>query len=222
VVSAPLSAPLALLGWLAVRATDATPLFRQTRLGRDLEPFVLLKLRTMRPVDASGPEASGWSPVTVLADPRIPRLGSVLRRFRVDELPQLWNVLRGEMTLVGPRPEVPECVAGHAEDFRRALSVPPGLTGLTTLVFLDEAVRLAAYGDPADGYRSHLLPVKLELDRIYADRTSFGLDLRVLGLTLLAVLAPDSARRRALRLADDLRRRADAPALPARTADVSG
>src|SRR6476660_9587971 len=101
-LTAPVTVPVTLIGWLVVRVASHGPgFFGQTRVGRDCQLFTIWKLRTMR-------DRVGGSSVTVGADPRITGVGRVLRRWKLDELPQLWNVLRGDMSLVGPRPDVPE------------------------------------------------------------------------------------------------------------------
>ena len=198
---APLAAPLLLVAWLSVLLDGGEPVYRQRRIGRELRPFMMLKLRTMRPP----PHAEGpWPPVTRLGDERITPLGRVLRRTKLDELPQLWNVITGDMGIVGPRPEVPACAEGRMDAFRTALVVRPGLTGLTTLVFSDEERRLAVYDDPLAGYRRDLLPQKLALDALYARHACWRLDVRIAALTGLALFAPETARVQAVRLAQQL------------------
>lgn len=198
-VAAPIATPALLIAGLCTRLSGSTVLFRQTRTGRDLQPFVLLKLCTMRPRSAEE-----WAPVTTMRDARITPLGRVLRRFKIDELPQLWNVLRGDMAIVGPRPEVPECVAALPDQFRRALVVRPGLTGLTSLIFLDEARRLSASSDVKASYVRSVLPEKIALDLLYVAHACLRVDLRLIALTAVAVVAPGRAMRRARLLADEL------------------
>src|SRR5262249_41031061 len=141
-VLAPLLGVLALL----VRATSTGPaLFRQIRVGRNGQPFVLLKLRTMR-TDAPGPV------ITSGGDPRITGLGAWLRRTKLDQLPQLWKVLRGDMSLVGPRPEVRDYVALYTAAQRAVLRARPGLTAPASLAWADEAATLATFADPHRAY----------------------------------------------------------------------
>jgi lipopolysaccharide/colanic/teichoic acid biosynthesis glycosyltransferase len=153
-------------------------LYRAQRVGEDGRPFAILKLRTMV-ASASGPR------ITVGADPRITRIGRLLRRYRLDEMPQLLNVLRGEMTLVGPRPEDPAFVDLDDPLHRRVFSARPGITGLAQLEFHDEAERLLGSDpDPDRRYREVVLPAKLALDARYLDRRSFRSDVAILAKTI--------------------------------------
>ena len=176
-VVAPLLAVLALL----VRATSpGTALFRQTRIGRNGRPFVLLKLRTMR-ASTSGPA------ITYGADPRITPLGAWLRRTKLDELPQLWNVLRGDMSLVGPRPELPHYVARYTAAQRAVLRARPGLTDPASLAWADEAATLATFADPHRAYAEVVMPRKLDLSLRYLERRTVGSDLAVVMQTIAHV-----------------------------------
>jgi len=160
----------------AVRLTSRGPAFhRATRVGRDGRPFTMLKLRTMR----VGPGAG----VATRDDPRVTALGRVLRRARLDELPQLLNVVRGEMSLVGPRPEDPRFVALYSEEQRAVLALRPGITGAAQLVFRDEAALLDP-ADPDGSYIRAVLPRKLAIDLEYARGRSLAGDLRIMGMTL--------------------------------------
>jgi lipopolysaccharide/colanic/teichoic acid biosynthesis glycosyltransferase len=173
-VLAPLLGVLALL----VQATSRGPaLFRQIRIGRHGRPFVLLKLRTMR-ADAPGPV------ITAGGDPRITRFGAWLRRTKLDELPQLWNVLRGDMSLVGPRPEVPDYVALYTAAQRAALLVRPGLTDPASLAWADEAATLATFAEPHRAYADVVLPRKLALSLAYLERRTVWSDLAVVMRTV--------------------------------------
>lgn len=177
---APVLAAIAVL----VRLCDGSPvLFRQVRVGEN-GPFALLKFRTMR--STSGPL------VTSRTDRRITRLGAFLRRWKLDELPQLVNVIRGEMTLVGPRPEVPEFVATYTATQRRVLAYRPGLTDPAALAFRDEATLLAGAAEPVEFYRTVVLPAKLELSLSYAQHATFMSDLSLLMATARAVFRPAS------------------------------
>ena len=177
--------PLIALCALAVVLTSAgPPLYRQRRVGRGGTPFWLYKLRTMRP-------SSGGSLVTARGDARVTRVGRFLRRSKLDELPQLWNVLRGDMALVGPRPEVPEYVDLADPLWRRVLAVRPGITDPVTLRLRDEEDMLAAApGDPETFYRDQLQPRKLRAYMRYLDRRNLRTDLRTLADTLIAIVAP--------------------------------
>jgi len=158
-----------------------TPFHASTRVGRDGRPFRLLKLRSLR----LGAERK--AAITVKADLRLTRVGTALRRYRIDELPQLLNVLRGEMSFVGPRPEDPRFVSGYSESDRIVLRVPPGIAGLAQLEFHDEVERLDPT-DPEGSYRREILPRKLAIDRAYVARASTPLDLAILWNTALLVL----------------------------------
>ena len=173
----PILAVIALL----VRAEDGGPaLFRQRRVGRDGKPFEIFKFRTMR-------RASG-AIITVSGDPRITRVGRWVRRWKLDELPQLWNVLRGEMSLVGPRPEIPEYVRLYPPEAREILRIRPGITGPSQLDGFDEEEELRHAADPEIYYREIILPRKLRTDLLYARCHGFGTDLRILWGTAERVL----------------------------------
>jgi lipopolysaccharide/colanic/teichoic acid biosynthesis glycosyltransferase len=171
--------PLLAVLVVLVRATSPGPaLFRQTRIGRDGRPFVLLKLRTMH-ADA----ASTGPTITAGTDPRITRLGARLRRAKLDELPQLWNVLRGDMSLVGPRPEVPHYVARYTAAQRAVLRARPGLTDPASLAWADEAATLATFADPQRAYAEAVLPQKLAASLAYLERRTVWSDLAVVTRT---------------------------------------
>ena len=166
---------------LWIRLDSAGPVFfRQLRVGRHGVPFRIHKFRTMV---ADAPALC--PPLTIGADPRITRAGAWLRRTRLDELPQLIDVLQGTMSLVGPRPEVPRYVALYPPALReRVLALRPGITDPSSLEFLDEAALLAAAADPEREYVERILPRKLQLAAAYAQRATLASDLRVIGRTL--------------------------------------
>jgi len=137
---------------------------------------------------------------TAGGDPRVTAAGQALRRTKLDELPQLVNVIRGEMALVGPRPEHPSLFDWQAAGNDDLLSVRPGITGLATLVFRDEESVLAAYAHPDAAYREIVSPRKRILDLHQIRRASLVLDARILGLTLLAAARPKSVARAIRRL----------------------
>ena len=155
-------------------------LYRAARVGERGVLFQVLKVRTMS-VDARG------AGITGPRDPRITPLGRFLRRYRLDELPQLVNVLRGEMSLVGPRPEDPRFVDWSDPVHRKVFTAKPGITGLAQLDFHDEAQRLEG-ADIEDRYRREILPAKLRLDVEYLDRRSVLFDLRILARTARTLL----------------------------------
>lgn len=177
-----LLAPLLLLAALWIRLDSPGPaLFRQIRVGRFGVPFTIHKFRTMR--------VEPGAALTVGADPRITRSGHVLRQTKLDELPQLWDVLRGAMSLVGPRPELPRYVALYPAEMReRVLAVRPGITDPASLAFSHEAELLAASADPEREYREVILPAKLKLSADYAASASLATDLRLIWATLGRVL----------------------------------
>jgi len=175
--------PVMLLIAAAVRWTSSGPvLFRQTRIGRDFRPFHILKFRTM----VADAPATGAA-ITVGADPRITGLGRLLRRFKLDELPQLINVVQGDMSLVGPRPEVPRYVEMFPTDFQTILTVRPGITDLASLRYRDEAALLARASDPEQEYVTRVLPAKIELAKEYMAHSSLAYDLRLVLLTVFHV-----------------------------------
>ena len=178
--------PLMLVLAVWIRLDSPGPVFfRQVRVGRHGVPFRIHKFRTMA-VDA--PQRG--SALTMARDPRITRAGAWLRPRRLDELPQLIDVLQGTMSLVGPRPEVPEYVAHFPPALRdAALSVRPGITSPGALEYLDEAAQLARAADPQREYIDVILPHKVRLAADYAAQASLGGDLRVLGRTLRRLLA---------------------------------
>ena len=175
--------PVLAVAAIAVKCSGSGPtFFRQIRVGRGGKPFEILKFRTMRTTSSPGPLITG------AGDPRVTRVGRVLRRWKVDELPQLVNVLRGEMSFVGPRPEVPRYVNMFAEEYRELLAVRPGITDLASMAFRDEEILLGRSANPEDLYVREILPRKLALSHAYVRRRSFGLDLRLIARTVATIL----------------------------------
>ena len=149
-------APLLCLIAIAVVCEDGRPvLFRQVRVGRFGRHFRMYKLRSMR--------ARPGLPLTCKGDPRVTRVGRFLRAWKLDELPQLWNIVRGEMAWIGPRPEVPEFVDMDNPLWRQVLQMRPGLADAASIAFRNEEQLLAAVSDPQDYYRREILPRKLRL-----------------------------------------------------------
>ena len=180
-----LLAPLIVAVALWVRLDSPGPVFfRQQRVGRGGQLFGIYKFRTMHPgADIKGPE------LTVGGDGRITRAGVWLRRSKADELPQFFNVLRGDMSVVGPRPEVPRYVAQYPAHVRSVvLSVRPGITDLASIAFRNESDVLARSPDPEKTYLEQILPAKLRWAQQYVRTRSIWLDLRIIGWTVLAVL----------------------------------
>jgi lipopolysaccharide/colanic/teichoic acid biosynthesis glycosyltransferase len=174
--------PFIMVGWLiATIETRQSGFYTQTRIGKDGHPFRILKLRTMRD------DPNNNSTVTTRSDNRITRSGKFLRRTKWNELPQLANVLAGNMSFVGPRPEVP----GFADELegtdRIILTVRPGITGPATLLFHNEEIVLASVEDPERYNVEHLYPEKVRLNRQYVESYSFVADIRYITSTLLAI-----------------------------------
>ena len=179
VIISPLLAIIALL----IKFDSCGPvIFRQTRIGQGFRPFEILKFRTMVANDSVG-----GSLLTVGRDGRITRIGHVLRRLKLDELPQLWNVLVGDMTFVGPRPEVPRYVERARPEFAEVLTVRPGITDLASLKYIDESAILAASSNPEEEYQYKVLPEKLRLAKLYVRHMSLRLDFAIIIQTLLHI-----------------------------------
>jgi lipopolysaccharide/colanic/teichoic acid biosynthesis glycosyltransferase len=171
---------------LAVAVVVSSPggaFFRQTRVGRHGHTFQLLKFRSMRP----GSEAGGQ--ITVGArDPRITGIGHFLRRTKLDELPQLINIVKGDMSVVGPRPEVPRYVALYTAEQRAVLSVRPGLTSMASIAYINENEVLGRSSEPERAYVEEVMPAKLALDLHYVRERSLALDLHIIAATMLRIM----------------------------------
>jgi lipopolysaccharide/colanic/teichoic acid biosynthesis glycosyltransferase len=173
--------PLIVVLGLAIRIDSRGPVFiRLRRVGRHGREFGMWKFRKMR-VDATGP------PLTSPDDDRFTRLGRVLAKYKLDEIPQLWNVLRGQMSVVGPRPEEPAFVELQKQAYSDICKVKPGITGLSQLTFARESEILDPENRVID-YVERVLPQKVRLDQMYAERRSARMDLRiVLGTIFVTV-----------------------------------
>jgi len=182
-----LLAPIMIVIALAIRLDSPGPcLFRQVRVGRDGRPFRILKFRTMRH-DIEVMEAGLGDD----EDPRIARLGRMLRKHKLNELPQLFNVLRGEMSIVGPRPELPRFVEQYKlRDRDAVLSVRPGITDPASLRYRNEGELLAAEADPYQAYVDRIMPRKLAIARWYLRRRSLLHDAAILFATAYALVSP--------------------------------
>lgn len=156
---------------------DGPALFRQERIGRFGKPFRLVKFRSM-----AGNQAG--ETVTVAGDPRITPLGAKLRRFKLDELPELWNVLIGDMSFVGPRPDVPGYADALTGDDREILLLRPGITGPATLKYRNEEELLASVEDPKRYNDEVIFPDKVRINRYYLHHQSFLMDVRMILATL--------------------------------------
>lgn len=181
------SAPVMLVIAIVIAAQrDGPVIYRQLRVGKSSVPFQLLKFRTMRPH-----QFSGRPQLTVGADPRITPVGRLLRQYKLDELPQLYNVLSGDMSLVGPRPETPEFVKDYPHDLRDiVLSVRPGITDPASIKYRNESELLARSENPLKFYREKILPDKLAIAVQYVGNHSLAGDLMILFNTARAVISP--------------------------------
>ena len=177
--------PLFLVISVAIRLDSPGPVFfRQVRVGRNGRPFRIFKFRTM----CAGAETGGRK-ITVGDDPRVTRAGCFLRRLKLDELPQLINVVKGEMSLVGPRPEVPWYVEFYPEEVRRqVLSVRPGITDIASIKYRDESALLAGAADPERMYVNVVLPEKLKHYVQYVSERTLWLDFKIILLTLMEIV----------------------------------
>lgn len=158
--------------------------YRQTRVGRDNKDFRLFKFRSMRP------DSDKLGLITVGGrDPRVTRSGYYIRKYKLDEFPQLINVFRGEMSLVGPRPEVRKYVDMYTTEQMRVLSVRPGITSLASIRYRNENDILAAASDPDRCYIEQVMPDKLAIDLEYVDRASLWNDIKLIFSTFKEILA---------------------------------
>ena len=197
--------PLLLLCAAAIWIDSRSPIFyRQIRVGLNGAPFRIFKLRTMSP----GADRQG-SRLTASGDGRITRIGRILRKTKLDEIPQLLNVLAGHMSLVGPRPEVPEYTAHYTPDEKKVLDVKPGMTGLASLAYIDEERLLATCSDKESFYINTVMKRKLATDLAYLEKLNFREDLAIVFLTATAVL---SRRRSGGQAAGDMERNLEAGA----------
>jgi lipopolysaccharide/colanic/teichoic acid biosynthesis glycosyltransferase len=213
-----LAIPLGVIALLVVLDSPGPVFYRAERVGHRGRRLRMLKFRKMRE-DATG------GALTLAEDERLTRLGKWLARTKLDELPQLWHVLRGEMSLVGPRPESPSFVAHFPDEYAVILQVRPGLTGYTQLAFAREGAILDP-SDPQAHYLSGLLPQKVALDELYASRASVRRDVGIIVATVLTLLGqPISVNRRTgaltLRRRPAAAQRAVRPA-PIRNGDEDG
>ena len=176
--------PLFLMVALWIVIDDPGPVFyRQQRVGRHNRDFGLLKFRSMRV------GADKMSLITIGdRDPRVTRAGYYIRKFKLDELPQLWNVLIGDMSLVGPRPEVRRYVDLYTEKQRQVLSVRPGITDYASIEYIDENKLLAQAADPDKTYIEEIMPAKIELNRRYINNPTLGQYFKIIFLTIAKII----------------------------------
>ena len=155
--------------------------YHQERIGRHGVPFRLHKFRSMQ-VHREGAQVTLGT-----SDPRITSVGRVLRNYKLDELPQLWNVVKGDMSLVGPRPEVAKYVALYTDEMREVLTVRPGLTDPASIAGFDEGERLEAAADPERHYREIIMPEKVQQQLAYVRSATFGSDIRIIARTFFRI-----------------------------------
>ena len=180
--------PLLLIIAYLIKKEDGGPIFyRGVRIGQFGKPFRIFKFRTMV---VNADKIGG--PSTADDDPRITKIGKILRKYKIDELPQLVNVLKGEMSIVGPRPEVPFYVDMFTEEEKRILDVKPGITDWASLWDCDEGAILAGSSDPEKTYMEKIRPIKIKLQLRYVDNHSFFTDLKIIFLTILTVITKKS------------------------------
>ncbi len=179
-----LSPLLLVLCMLIALGDGGSPFYSQLRIGRGGVPFRLFKLRSMRR------DADSMGLITVGGrDPRITRIGYWIRRYKLDELPQLYNVLRGDMSLVGPRPEVEKYVKLYTAEQRRVLSVRPGITDYASIRYVDENAILGRAEDPEREYVERIMPAKLEYNLIYINNPTLREYFRIILLTARSIVS---------------------------------
>jgi lipopolysaccharide/colanic/teichoic acid biosynthesis glycosyltransferase len=182
--------PLLLFVALLIKLDSHGPvLFKQERIGKEFRPFLIYKFRTMV---QNAPKMGG--PITSGNDSRITRAGRILRKTKFDEIPQLINVLKGDMSLVGPRPEVPRYVELFRPDYEKILTVRPGLTDLASLKYSDEASILGESLNPEKDYVARLLPDKICLAKEYIERSSFAFDAKLIVDTIIKIFTNHQIR----------------------------
>ncbi|MBI5770146.1 MAG: sugar transferase [Verrucomicrobia bacterium] len=195
-VLSPLMFVLCLLVWLQDRHS---PFYIANRMGRGEKPYRMVKLRSMViRADANKVDS------TANNDPRITTLGHFIRRLKLDEIPQLWNVLKGEMSFVGPRPNVKRETDLYTREEKRLLSVRPGITDISSIVFSDEGAILEGKPDPDLAYNQLIRPWKSRLGLLYIEHQSVALDIRLIVLTLVSAASRPSALRSLARVVNDL------------------
>ncbi len=195
-----ITSPLLAVALLAIYRQDGKwPLYSPPRIGKGGVPFRMHKLRTMV-ADADRSHVD----TTAKGDPRITPLGHRLRRYKIDELPQLWNIVRGEMSFVGPRPQIEREVALYTEVERGLLCARPGITDFSSIVFADLADIVASHADANIAYNQLVRPWKSRLGLFYIERASLWVDAALVALTVVAAISPAHARGGVARLLEML------------------
>lgn len=196
VATAPVLVPVLVATWAQDRHS---PFYVANRVARGGGTFRMVKVRSM----IIGADKSGVDS-TAADDRRITRVGAFVRRFKIDELPQLWNVLKGDMSLVGPRPNVQRDVALYTEEEQRLLTVRPGITDLSSIVFADEGQILEGAADPDLDYNQRIRPYKSRLGLLLVEHATLGLDLRIIALTAVGILSRPHALAGVVRILEEL------------------
>ncbi len=178
-----LSPILLLIAILVKLSSKGTVFFTQIRIGKNFKPFKLYKFRSMI---ISDPKAG--LPITSADDPRITKIGKILRKTKLDEIPQLLNVLIGDMSFVGPRPEVEKYISLFKNEYRIILSIKPGITDYAAIEFSNEEQILKKYSNPEEGYIKEILPKKIELYKKYLNDYSFKGDIKIIFATIYKIL----------------------------------
>jgi lipopolysaccharide/colanic/teichoic acid biosynthesis glycosyltransferase len=183
--------PLFVVTAIMIKVDSTGPIFfRQERIGKNFRRFMIYKFRTM----VVNAEEKGLR-ITSGGDRRVTKVGRILRKFKIDELPQLFNVLKGDMSLVGPRPEVEEYVTLYEEDYREILKRRPGITDVSSIIFREEEAVLKNQVDPEGYYKKILLPEKIRLTKEYIEKSSFLYDLKLVLNTLHRIFYPPDVSR---------------------------
>ena len=175
--------PFFIIAAILVKLDSSGPiLFTQERIGKDFIPFKIYKFRTMKKVgEQDGPK------ITIKGDNRITRIGRLLRKYKIDELPQLFNVLKGDMSIVGPRPEISEYVNLFKTAYGKLLSIRPGITDPASICYSNEEILLSGSDNWEENYRKIVLPEKIKLSLQYVDNHSIITDLRLIVKTFLKI-----------------------------------
>jgi lipopolysaccharide/colanic/teichoic acid biosynthesis glycosyltransferase len=178
-----LLSPFLVIIGILIKISDKGPIFyRSKRIGQNFKPFYLLKFRTM----VVNAEELGPS-ITKGGDQRITKIGKFLRKTKLDELPQLWNVVKGELSLVGPRPEVEKYISFYKDDYKEILKIRPGITDYAAIKFRNEEEILAKFEDVEKAYIENVLPEKIKLYKTYLNEIGFLTDLKIIFKTLWGI-----------------------------------
>ncbi|MGU8558622.1 sugar transferase [Clostridium perfringens] len=177
--------PILILVSIMVKLTSKGPIiFKQERVGKNKKIFYIYKFRTMTDCDDKASDRQ----VTVINDQRITRIGRILRKYKIDELPQLYNVLKGDMSFVGPRPEVKKYVKFYEEEYDEILKIKPGITDLASIEYIDENTIISKYSDPEKIYIEKVLPKKLMLNKRYIEEMSIKNDILLILKTIKKII----------------------------------